>query len=164
MVNVPVPALWSAPPLSMSAILTPSLLPVPPRVSPPPPQVVLVLDRADRAFLAGEYDTAVQVYESYLNLTLSARDRDHALFRLGLAYILREKPTADWQRAAAAFQQLGGEYPQSSLNILASLLLVLRSEVERLGADARQKDIYIQQLRKELDRLKNIDTGRRSLP
>src|SRR4051812_40576618 len=62
---------------------------LPPYVSPPAPGAA-ERDQADRAFIAGRYDEAIQGYENFLQISSGGDGRDEALFRLGLCYALRE--------------------------------------------------------------------------
>ena len=126
-----------------------------------PPAPVAALDEADRAFNAGNYIQAAQGYENYLRLAPSGGQRDLALFRLGLTYALRTAPSPDWQRTTAVLRQLTQEYPRSPLTPPANLILSLRSGLDRLNADTKQREDRIRQLTTELDRLKKIDADRR---
>ena len=129
-----------------------------------PPVTVTALDQADRQFAQGEYDAAARSYEDYLKLSPSGGQRDQALYRLGLTYALRSNPGPDWRRATAAFRQLTDEYPASILKPSATLILSLRSEIDQVSADTRQRDLRIRQLTGELEKLKNIDAERRKRP
>lgn len=135
-----------------------------PSVPALPPPAVAALDQADRAFIAGQYDAANRGYQDYLNLAPSGSRRDQALFRLGLTYALSENRGPDWQSATAAFNQLENEYPQSPFRPPATLILSLRSEIDQLNSNTRERDLRIRQLSTELERLKNIDSERRSRP
>jgi len=132
-----------------------------PPIAPPNPAAV-ALDDADRSFIAGSYDEAARGYESYLKLGNPGTRRDEALFRMGLAYVLR--PAADWQRASSAFRQIGEVFPNSPFKAPASLILSLHSELDQVNANAQQRDQRIRQLTTELDRLKRIDADRRKRP
>ena len=135
----------------------------PPPVSPSSP--ASPLDQADRAFTSGNYDEAARAYEDYLRQPLSgSSQRDQALFHLGLTYLLRPTPSADWQRAAAVFKQLMDEFPNSAFKPPANLILSLHSDLDQLNADSKQRDQRIKQLTTELDRLKKIDADRRKRP
>jgi hypothetical protein len=91
-------------------------------------------------------------------------ERDQALFRLALTFLLRPAPAPDWTHATTTFKQLIDEYPQSPLKPPASLILSLRSDLDKVNIDARQRDEKIKQLTTELDRLKKIDADRRKRP
>jgi outer membrane protein assembly factor BamD (BamD/ComL family) len=121
------------------------------------------MDEGDRAFAGAHYDDAAGAYENYLRVAPSGLARDHVLYQLGLTYALRAAPT-DWQRAMAMFKQLIEEYPESPLKGPANLIVSLRTEVDQLSTDAKQRDQRIKQLTTELDRLRKIDTDRRKRP
>ena len=139
----------------------PVAAPAPPAAAPPNP-ATLALDDADHAFDAGSYDQAARGYESYLKLDNGGTRRDAALFRMGLAYVLRS--AADWQRASFAFRQIVEVFPKSPFKPPATLILSLHSELDQVNASAQQRDLRIRQLTTELDRLKKIDAERRKRP
>ncbi len=157
--RVPVTALPPAVPVA--ARNTPAPTPTPPAPAPPAPAL---LDNADRAFAAGTYDDAARSYETYLRSNPTGKLRDQALFFLGLSYVLRPAPAADWQRASMYLKELVDNYPNSPLRSPASLVLSLHSELDQMTADGKQRDLRIKQLSTELDRLKKIDADRRKRP
>lgn len=132
--------------------------------TPAPPPAVAELEAADRAFTAGGYDEAAQAYDSYLRAAPDGGQRDLALFRLGLTYVLRTNPAPDWQRATALWKQLVNEHPASPLKPAANLILSLHSEIDQVTADTKTRDQRIRQLTSELDRLKKIDAERGKRP
>jgi len=142
-------------------VATPAPAPPPPPPAPPP---VSPLEQPDRAFAAGNYDEAARGYENYLRTTTSGEQRDQALFHLALAYALRPAPATDWPRASATLKQLLEEYPESPLKAQANLILSLRTELDQVSSDVRQRDLKLKQLTTELDRLKKIDADRRKRP
>ena len=155
----PLPPSAPQPPLPSE---TPLPVEAPPVTEPSP--VVSMLNEANRFFESGNCDEAVRGYESYLKAVPSGGQRDQALFHLGLSYASCRTPAADWKRASGAFKQLVEEYPNSPLKVPVTLILSLRTEVEQVSADARQRDQKIKQLSTELDRLKKIDADRRRRP
>jgi hypothetical protein len=138
--------------------------PVPPPTPLPPPPPVSPLEQPDRAFAAGNYDEAAHGYETYLRTTTSGDQREQALFHLALAYALRPAPATDWPRATATLKQLLEEYPETPLKGQANLILSLRTELDQVSSDVRQRDQKLKQLTTELDRLKKIDADRRKRP
>jgi hypothetical protein len=122
-------------------VLPPSAVPAMP-VTPPVP--VSPLHEADRAFAAGNYDDAAHSYEEYLRANSSGKERDQALFYLGLTYLAR--PMADWQQGATLLKKLIDDYPGSPLKASAMLILSLHSQVDQLSADNKQRDQKIKQL------------------
>lgn len=161
----PLPA--AAPPVP-----APAPVPAPPEPAPAPTVVVatippslVALDQADRAFNAGSYDEAARGYQTFLRIAPPGSEQtDRALFQLGLTYVLRPAPATDWASAATTFKQLQDEHPNSHLRAQANLILSLRTEVDQVGADLRQREQRIKQLTTELDRLKKIDADRRKRP
>ena len=136
-----------------------SRIPVP--ASPPP--ALLALGEADRAFEAKNYEDASRAYEDYFRLTPARDQQDQALFRLGMAYILRQTG-ADWPRAQTVWKRLITEYPNSALLPPVELMLSLYSEAGQATTDVKLRDDRIRQLSTELDRLKKIDADRRKTP
>jgi TolA-binding protein len=123
--------------------------------------VVSPLNAADRAFDAGSYDEAARGYDDYLHANPEGSQRDHALFYFGLCLALRTGPSTDWTRAAAAFKELVDQHPKSPFMQPASVILSLRSELDQVSADTKQRDLRIKQLSTELDRLKKVDERRK---
>ncbi len=165
--RVPVTPLPPAVPVAARNIPEPA--PTPPAAAPvpppaPAPPAPALLDDADRAFAAGTYDDAARSYETYLRTNPTGKLRDQALFFLGLSYVLRPAPAADWQRASMYLKELVDNYPNSPLRSPASLVLSLHSELDQMTADSKQRDLRIKQLSTELDRLKKIDADRRKRP
>jgi len=70
-----------------------------------PSSVPALLERADRAFSTGAYDDAIRDYEQGLRLSPPSNEREQALFRLSLAYVLRSA-NPDWPRATMLLKQL----------------------------------------------------------
>jgi hypothetical protein len=164
-----VPVAAFPPPAPPPVVAAPAPAPEPPPPPPPdptpPPVVVSPLVHANQAFSAGNYEEAAKIYEEFLRTTpAGGKDRDEALFQLGLTYILRPAPSADWQRAALLLKQLSDEYPGSGLIAPANLILSLRSELDQSVADLKARDQRIKQLTTELDLLKKIDADRRKRP
>jgi hypothetical protein len=158
--HVPVLALPPAPaPVSSStpSASTPTPMPAPTPNAPP----LSPLNRADRAFIAGNYDEAARGYEDYLSANTTGTLRDQALFYLGLSVVLRPAPPADWTRATEALKELVNKHPKSPFKDPASVILSLHSELDQLTADSKQRDARLKQLATELERLKRIDAERR---
>jgi hypothetical protein len=157
----------------VAVVLPPSTpAPPPPTVSMPPPVVsplpvpvpkppdVPPLRDADLAFAAGNYDDAAHLYEDYLRANSTGSLRDHALFNLAMSLALRAPTATDWTKVAALLKELVDGYPNSSLKAPAGIILSLRSEVDQLNGDIKQKDQKIKQLNSYLDALKRIDATR----
>jgi hypothetical protein len=141
----------------------PSQFPIPASlpdyVSPPVPGA-LEREQAERAFAAGNYDEAIRGYENFLLVSATAQQRDEALFRLGLCYLLRNNGSSDWQRGKSTLQQLINDYPDSSLKRPAAVILSLRSQVDELAGNIKAREQSMRQLSLELERLKRIDADR----
>lgn len=129
-----------------------------------PPSGVAALERANSAFGTGAYDEAVRAYEQSLQLSLPSAAREQALFRLGLAFVLRSNTNPDWPRATTLLKQLVDEYPNSTFKPPAALILSLHAELDQVAADSKARDQRIRQLTTELDRMKQIDAQRRTRP
>ena len=154
-VSAPSLPVWTMPPPP----LLPALEPLP--HIPPLPPVPSPLEEANRQFASGRYDEAARAYENYLRTTQFGEQRDAALFYLGLIYVLRPGPAADWKRAFATLKQLVQEYPGSPFTAPANVIVSVRTEWLKTGARVTQRDQIIKQLTTELDRLKKIDAERR---
>ena len=133
---------------------------IPDSLPPTPPKPPSLLEQAELAFALGNYPEAIQTYEALP----SGEQSDQALFHLGIAYVLSDKPTANWVRANVNLQRLVDEYPDSSLTPTAALILSLRSRAVQLARDTKARNEAIQQLSTELERLKRIDADRRKRP
>jgi len=159
------PVVVSVPP-AIVPVVVPVATPVPvpfdipdslPLLPPYPPSL---LEQAELAFAFGNYPEAIQTYEALP----SGEQSDQALFHLGIAYVLNDKPRANWVRAEANLQRLVDEYPDSSLTPTAALILSLRSRAVQLARDTKARNEALQQLSTELERLKRIDADRRKRP
>jgi tetratricopeptide (TPR) repeat protein len=155
----PPPSPAPAPPPAPGPAPTP-----PPVATPDLVSVVAPLSEADRLFLAGDYEEAAGMYQVFLRNNPTGDQRDQALFYLGLTYVLRPAPGADWQRAVTNFKDLISHYSDSPFRPLAQLIVSLRSDLDQAVADTKQRDQRIKQLATELDRLKKIDADRRKRP
>ena len=162
--RAPIAAIPPALPPAAAPAPAPAPPPTPPPVPPPPPVPVPPLEQPDRAFASGNYDEAARGYENYLRTTTSGPEREQALFHLALTYALRPAPATDWPRAIATFKQLIEEYPDGPLKAQASLILALRTDLDQVTSDIRQRDQRLKQLTTELDRIKKIDADRRRRP
>jgi len=158
------PVVVSAPAIVPIIVPVASPVPVPfdipdslPPMAPWPPSL---LEQAELAFTLGNYQEAIQTYEALP----SGEQNDQVLFHLGIAYVLNDKPMANWVRANANLKRLVDEYPDSSFTPTAALILSLRSRAVQLARDTKVRNEAIQQLSTELERLKRIDADRRRRP
>jgi len=115
----------------------------------------LTLQSAHREFAMGDYASAVRDYERYLQLVTSGEDRDQALYHLGIIYAMPEVGRQDWPKAIASLKGLMAEFPQSSLNPAAQLILSLREGSTRLSAEIEKLTTEAGQLRNESSQLRN---------
>jgi hypothetical protein len=94
-------------------IPAPAISPTPTAPSIPPIPVpdpsLVALEKADQAFLHGNFEEACRAYEEYLQLFPSKDLQDQVLFRMGLAYGLKN-PNPDWQRATTILLQVVDDY------------------------------------------------------
>src|ERR1043166_8989757 len=138
----------------------PAPVPMDVPASLPAPAGTILFEQAERAFLTGDYVAAIQDYEDYLQLIPNGDRVDQVLLHVGMAYVLRTKPPANWKEAAASLSRLVSEHPDSPLRPTASLILSLRSHADQLARDAKTRNEVMQQLNTELERLKKIDKNR----
>jgi TolA-binding protein len=156
------------PPPTVVTVVVPVAVPVPVSMdiqsSLPGPVGPSLFEEAELAFDMGDYAAAIQDYENYLRSAPNSDRRDQVLFHVSMAYVLRNKPPADWTRATASLSRLVKEHPDSPLRPAATLILSLRSHAEQLVKDAKARDEANQQLSAELERLKRIDADRGKHP
>ena len=126
----------------------------PPVAVTPTSLSTLTLQSAHREFAMGDYASAVQDYERYLQLVTSGEDRDQALYHLGVIYAM-EGGRQDWPKAIASLKGLMAEFPQSSLNPAAQLILSLRERSTQLSAEIEKLTTEAGQLRNEATQLRN---------
>ena len=89
-------------------------IPVDIPASLPAPVGGSLFEQAELAFVMGDYVAAIQDYENYLQAVPNGDRIDEVLFRVGMAYVLRTKPPANWTRAIRRpLQQSseGNDYP-----------------------------------------------------
>ncbi len=108
-------------------------------------------------FQAGKYVEAAKSYEAFLGEDPKARDRDKALYYLGLARAL----TSDSSRAEAAFKRLISQFPRSQYKSPAQFILNLQEQIEKLKLEVKDLDDKVKRLSEELQKLKDIDMQRR---
>lgn len=115
----------------------------------------LTLQSAHREFAMGDYANAVRDYERYLQLVTSGEDRDQALYHLGVIYAMPDSGRQDWPKAIASLKGLLAEFPQSSLNPAAQLILSLRDRSTQLTAEIEKLTTEAGQLKNESSQLRN---------
>jgi tetratricopeptide (TPR) repeat protein len=116
--------------------------------------------RGEVHFEAGDYAAAARFYELHLRHDPGAADRDDALFHLAMAYALPGSSVQDLGRARVLFEELTVVFPGSPQTAQAALILELLTQLEILKSDLSDTQRQVQQLREELERLKEIDMRR----
>ena len=111
-------------------------------------------------FQAGDYALASQSLEAFLRQHPEAPDREPALFFLGLSRALAQDASRNLLQAEAALKRLAAEFPQSVYRRPAEYLLRLQARIDRLTAEAKEREERVRQLEEELERLKEIDLKR----
>jgi tetratricopeptide (TPR) repeat protein len=141
-------------PLPETALLEPA--PLPKTVAAPSS-----LDLGEMDFQKGNYRQAARSLEAFLSANPNSKDRDQALFHLGLSRTLANDSSRDLRQAEAAFRRLIAEFPDSPYRNQVELILGLQAQIERLKSDVRERDERIKRLGEELQKLKEIDMQRR---
>jgi outer membrane protein assembly factor BamD (BamD/ComL family) len=135
-----------------------ALLPPPPLVLPAP------LAEAEAAFERGDFARATSSYESYLKSKPQSTDMDGILFRFAVSQSLSGGPASE-TASNETFKQLTKEYSTSSYASSARRILEYREkQAHSQQTELTKKNDIIRQLTKELDILKNADSGRRRTP
>jgi tetratricopeptide (TPR) repeat protein len=120
------------------------------------------LELGERYFHMGKYSEAIKEYEPWLEKTPpNAKDRDLALFHVGLSYALDENSGRNVRRAEVTLKHLISGFPDSLYRDQAEFILGLLAQIEKLSADVNERDERIKKLSKELQVLKDIDLQRR---
>jgi len=122
-----------------------------------PPKIFV---EAEQNFAAGNYRQAAQVFEKFLNTFPKAAERDQALLHFGFSLAL-SGDDQDLLQTEAALRRLITEFPKSPYRRDAELVLNMKTLIERLQSDLKERDERIRQLSDELRKLKSIDFDRR---
>jgi len=151
----------SAPPAITPDLPQPSVPePVEPAVAPKVAAVPNSLDLAEASFQAKDYAKAAKYFDEYLKAHSKAANRDVVLFRLGLCLAM-DSSGKSLRRAEEVLKRLVSEFPGSPYKGPAEFILGLRSQVESLKEDIKEKEARIKLLSEELQKLKEIDLQRR---
>jgi len=150
-------------------------VPAPSAITPPEPRVVAepaeipppeaaappkILMEAERHFESGNYRQAAQSFEKFLHNFSGAAYRDRALFHLGFSMTL-SGDDRDLTQTEVVLRRLIAEFPKSPYRRRAEWILDLKTRIERLQSDVKERDERIRQLGDELRKLKSIDLDRR---
>ena len=122
-----------------------------------PPKIFV---EAEQNFAAGNYKQAAQAFERFLNTFPKAAEREQALLLFGFSIAL-SGGDQDFLQTEAALRRLIAEFPQSPYRRHAELVLNLKTLIEQLKSDVKERDARINQLSDELRKLKSIDLDRR---
>ncbi len=163
------------PPLFAHTIIVsspPPTLPLPRRLNIQPVPVSQPLNAyqlAVRNLRDGKYDGAAQALEEYLK-DADLKNRESAIFYLALSrcfMALNSGSARDMRTAKDELDSLLASYPEGQYKAAADIIRRLldrlaneRSEQSRLQKDMKEKDDQIQQLKDELQKLKDIDMKR----
>jgi tetratricopeptide (TPR) repeat protein len=141
---------------------TPEPQPAPiPDTLPSLPSTGGYFDLGEKYFQVGDYPRAAKAYETYLRSSVSLANQDQALFRLALTRFLPESPVRDIPQALNLFRLLVKSFPQSPFRPQAEMILGMQAEIDRMRVDVGKRDERIQELTRELEKLKQIDMQRR---
>ena len=146
------------PPPSTTPAPIPSSAPSP---LPAPVAPAAGLEAAETNFEKGNYAQAARGFEAYLSTYPKSKNRDRALFHLGMARALGGDSARDLRQAEAAFKRLAAEFPKSPYKNQAEFILGLQAQINRLKADAKEREERIKRLTEELQKLKEIDMRQR---
>jgi outer membrane protein assembly factor BamD (BamD/ComL family) len=111
-------------------------------------------------FQLGNYVQAAKAYEAFLSANPKAKNRDEALFYLGLSRALAGDSSRNMRQAEAAFKRLISEFPTSQYRNQAEFILGFQVQIDKLKSDLKERDDKIKKLSDELQALKEIDLQR----
>ena len=160
------PASGTKPPEAVPPAVTPSVIPAQPAPLEPAPLPTTIAktssyELGELNFQVGHYSKAAEAYETFLRNNPKARNRETALFHLGLSRALAHDSGHDWHQAEMAFKRLLTEFPASPYNAQAEFILGLQAQIEKLKSDVKDREDRIKRLSDELQKLKDIDMQRR---
>src|ERR1035437_4516766 len=139
---------------------TPQSAPIPDTI-PSLPSTGGHFDLGEKYFQVGAYPRAARAYKSYLRKSVSLANQDQALFRLALTRFLPESPVRDIPLAINLFRLLVKSFPESAFRPQAEMIIGMQAEIDRMRVDVGKRDERIQELTRELEKLKQIDMQRR---
>ncbi|HVR30512.1 MAG TPA: hypothetical protein VMS86_13380 [Thermoanaerobaculia bacterium] len=116
-----------------------------------PEPLLSALELADQAFAAGDLETALGGYRSYLDAHGAWEAADRALYRLAVLHLTNGGPAP--APANSLLRRLVREHPESPYRAEAELLLALTARVDGLETE-------IERLERQLEALKRIDLDR----
>jgi len=159
----PIPA---AEPAAAPPAVTPPVVPTMPAPLEPAPLPKTItspsnLEIGQKNFIVGNYAQAAKAFEEFLRNNPKARERDQALFQLGLSRALAGDSAREMRQAEAAFRQLIAEFPNSPYRNQAEFILGMQVQIDKLRSDVKEREDRIKKLTEELQTLKEIDLQRR---
>jgi hypothetical protein len=116
-------------------------------------------DLGEMNFQIGNYNQAAKFYQTFLNAFPKAKDRDRALYHMGLACALDSN--RDLHQTEAAFKKLVSEFPSSPYKGEAEFILNQQAQIEKLRLEVKDREEKVKRLSEELQKLKDIDMQRR---
>jgi hypothetical protein len=128
----------------------------------PPKTITLTaptdLQLGEAKYSSGDFGTAASFYEAYLSSN-AVKDRDLALYHLGLAYALQGATPENLEKSQSTLKRLVHEYSETVYYSEATLLLSLQTEIKKLSDEATQKQAelngVISKQQSEIDKLTN---------
>ena len=128
---------------------------------PPPPAPPNFLAQADAAYTARNYSSATDAYQNFLKANPQAPESDRALFRMAMAYFVKDSPLYDAARALESLRQLTTTLPASPYATEANLYLTLHDEVAAQQQTLAERSRRVEDLMGELARLK-LEDGKKA--
>lgn len=142
----------------------------PPETPPPPTELDLTMEAAERARYGGERTEAIQLYEKAVSLAQEGVRRAEIRFRLALLYSDSGGEPRDLERPRAELARAVGEAPDGPRAAEARLLVSLLDELMALRAQTAEMktqseaarteiaalNVRIQEKEKELAEIKKI--------
>jgi soluble lytic murein transglycosylase len=139
-VSVPIPALTGTPSLTFPPGVTPSDTPLPTLTPPPTPIPEVRIKTGDQALFNGDYDQALNEYQTALDSSNDPDIRATALW--GVAR--DEYAVKNYGRALVTLQQLTSQYPASPNSIRAYFLMgEIFMALERYTEAAQAYTVYL---------------------
>ena len=112
------------------------------------------LEQAERYFESGDYLNAAVAYEGYLRERPDGKDRDRALYRLGLCLALPSNPSQNPDQAIAYLEELSTQYPKSSYKPEAELISALEREILDLHVIVTKRQQQVDDMSRQIDGLR----------
>lgn len=156
----------AAPAESAPPAVTPAPVEPPPAPPDPAPAAKEIpepgnLELGAMSFQEENYQQAARNYEAFLRDNPKSRDRDQALFHLGLSRVLANDGSRDLRQAETVFRRLIAESPGGVYKSQAAFIVGLLTQIDKLRTDIKERDERIKKLSDELQVLKEIDLQRR---